>query len=122
MDCPWDSTHCLFGSTPAGGPVNKGDALRALDRIVALAHGVAGMRPVVIGNGTNDIPLMRIAVELGGLAIVIPRPDGSYALPIEEVPPAAFRAQHAAGAGIDETLPHAIAFVARGTAAARTDA
>jgi len=100
----YDNVTQYFGNTAEGEPADKRAALRLLDRIVAIMYKVDGMLPVVFGNGKNDIPLLNMALEIGGRAVLIPDRSGNPFFDENLIPKGVLRATKPAGHGIKEVL------------------
>lgn len=99
-----DNVTQFFGLTEDGKPADKGRALQALNKIIAVLNGTAGMLPIVIGNASNDIPLCQAAIEMGGQGILIPDDNGNSCIADESlIPPQVLRATVREG-GIDQQL------------------
>lgn len=72
-----------------GPDVNKGKALRFLHDNAADIYGdarVKGIFPILFGNDVNDIPGFAFAQEIGGIGVMVAKPDGEFRVDVKDIP------------------------------------
>ena len=97
-----------------GADVNKGLALRAVCRnahaFFDVPARVRRVIPIVFGNAENDIPMFQHANDLGGIGVMVGRPQRSPGFWVDEkaIPPFVLKTSEPFGHGISSAIPRAL--------------
>ena len=87
-----------------GKQAHKGDALEFINDNASMffpgTQNINGICPIVFGNHTNDLPLFEMAHNLGGIGVIVQKPDGTYAVREKDIPSYLIKANAAYGYGL----------------------
>jgi hydroxymethylpyrimidine pyrophosphatase-like HAD family hydrolase len=68
--------------------ISKGDGLRVLAELLKQCGWANNLRPIILGNGPNDVPVLKQALELGGWSVLVAEKGNppSYQVPTQDIP------------------------------------
>lgn len=109
----------MFG-TPLhliGADADKGHALRIIASHPDLFfpndsnnnRPVERIMPIAFGNNTNDLKLMEIIKELGGIGVLVGKPGGGFFVPENSIPSHVIKMQQPYGFGIKASIDEVVA-------------
>lgn len=116
-----------FGNPPhiLSSNTNKGIALQFINEFAnpiyskrgEYSQEVQGILPIVFGNDKNDIELFNIAEQLGGIGVLVSRPDdtNSYYINTADIPSSTIKADSPYGLGISKSIPQIQQFISQFT-------